>query len=72
MARVSDISVLLFTGFNSRMCPSRETQKNSITPGHLGKQENMTFFFFIACLIVMVSSYVVSVIQDLFCKIAKQ
>ena len=45
MASVSDISVLQFTVFNSRMCLSREAQKYFIILGHLGKQENMTFFF---------------------------
>lgn len=46
MARaLVDISVPLLIVFNCRMCLSREAQKNSIIPGHLGKQENMTFFF---------------------------
>ena len=64
MARVSDISVLQFTVFNSRMCLSREAEKYFIILGHLGKHD---FLLFVVCLTVMVSSYVVSVIWDLFC-----
>ena len=55
MARVLvDISVPLLIVFNtSRMCLSREAQKNTIIPGHLGKQENMTLLF-VVCLMSVV------------------